>query len=314
MTRLRVRLLHKDRPSDGDNLKLAVTAIVFTVFALSLGDALIKGISAELPLWQVFVVRSAIAVPALLLVAGARRRGLALRPLRPGWTALRSLMLTFMWVAYYAALPHVDLSVAAAVYYTLPLFITLLAALFLGEAVGPRGWLAVALGFGGVLLILRPQAEDFNAYALLPLASAVLYACAMILTRSKCRGESPLVLSLALNVSFIAVGGLASLTVWLWDPPATETAAQPFLLGGWIVMGPKDWLAAGLLATIIIVGSVFTAIAYQSGPSSVVSTFDFAYLAFAALWGFLFFAEVPDAITVAGIALIATAGMLAIRR
>jgi drug/metabolite transporter (DMT)-like permease len=70
----------------------------------------------------------------------------------------------------------------------------------------------------------------------------------------------------------------------------------------------------GLLATATIIGSIGAAIAYQSGPSSVVSTYDFAYLAFAALWGFVFFAEVPDVISATGIVLIAAAGILAVRR
>ena len=223
-------------------------------------------------------------------------------------------MLTFMWVAYYTALPHVALSVAAAVYYTLPLFITLFAALFIGEKVGVQGWIAVLLGFCGVLLILKPQAEDFNPYALLPLISAILYAFAMIITRTKCKNESPLVLSFGLNVSFIGVGALAIFLIWLWGPSNAETGAYPFLLGRWISMGTQEWLAGGLLATAVIIGSVFAAIAYQSGPSSIVSTFDFAYLAFAALWGFLFFAEVPDAITVTGMVLIVAAGILAVRR
>ena len=186
--------------SDGDNLKLAIFAIVFTVFALSLGDALIKRISADFPLWQIFVVRSLIAIPVLIVVIKARYQSVSLKPLNIGWTVLRSLMLTFMWVAYYTALPHVALSVAAAVYYTLPLFITLFAALFIGEMVGVQGWIAVFLGFCGVLLILKPQAEDFNAYALLPLISAILYAFAMIITRTKCKNESPLVLSVPIRL------------------------------------------------------------------------------------------------------------------
>jgi len=298
----------------GDNLRLAIAAIVFTVFALSLGDALIKRISADFPLWQIFVVRSVIAAPVLIVANRARDRTVAFRPPRPGWTILWSLMLTFMWVAYYTALPHVALSVAAAVYYTLPLFITLFGALFIGERVGAEGWVAVVLGFLGVLLILKPQAEDFNAYALLPLVSAVLYACAMIVTRSKCRNESPLVLSFGLNLSLIAVGAVATLAVRLWEPSGAEIESQAFLLGPWIAMGLQEWLAAGLLATAVIIGSVFAAVAYQSGPSATVATFDFAYLAFAALWGAVFFAEVPDAVTALGIGLIAAAGILAVRR
>lgn len=300
--------------SDGDNIKLAVLAIVFTVFALSLGDALIKRISAEFPLWQIFVVRSVIVIPVLIATIKARYRSVSLKPLNGGWTALRSVMLTFMWVAYYTALPHVALSVAAAVYYTLPLFITLFAALFIGERVGVRGWMAVFLGFSGVLLVLKPRAGDFSAYALLPLISAILYAFAMIITRTKCRNENPLVLSFGLNLSMTGVGVLATFLIWLWGPSIAETETYPFLLGRWISMGPREWLAIGLLATALLIGSVGAAIAYQSGPPSIVSTFDFSYLAFAALWGLLFFAEVPDAITVGGIVLIAAAGILAVRR
>ena len=298
----------------GDRPRRAIAAILLAVFALSLGDALIKRISADLPLWQIFVVRSAIALPVLALALKRRRPSAALWPGSLVWTAVRSLLLTAMWVAYYAALPHVALSVAAAVYYTLPLFITLFAARFLGETVGLRGWAAVGLGFCGVLLVLRPQADDFNAYALLPLVSAICYAVAMCLTRSRLRGENPLVLSLALNLSFVVVGGAATGLLWLWGPSAGEAAADPFLLGGWIAMGPREWLAGAVLAAAILAGSVFAAIAYQSGPASVVATFDFAYLGFAALWGLLVFGELPDPVTAAGIVLVAAAGILAVRR
>lgn len=300
--------------SRGDDLKLAVFAILLSVLALSLGDALIKRISADFPLWQVFVVRSAITVPVLVAVIRLGTRTVALIPRAFGWTLLRSLMLTLMWVVYYSALPHVDLSVAAAAFYTLPLFITLFAHLFVGEAVGARGWIAVLTGFCGMLAILRPQGQDFNAHALLPLVSAVLYALAMILTRTRCRDENPLVLALALNVSFIVVGALATLAIAVWAPSPDQIETQRFLLGDWPALGAREWLAMGLLAAAILIGSAGAAVAYQRGPASVVSTFDFAYLAFAGLWGLVFFAEVPDALTAAGMALIAAAGILAVRR
>ena len=297
-----------------DNIKLAIGAILVTSCALALGDAIIKQISAGFPLWQIFVLRSLMAIPVLIGFAMLRRQGMSLLPARAGWTAMRSLMLVAMWVAYYAALPHVPLSAAAAVYYTLPLFITLFAALFIGERVGVTGWLAVSLGFVGVLLILKPQAADFNAYALLPLISAVLYAFAMILTRTKCRDETPLALSLALNVAFIIVGAIASTLIAMVPPSAVDIEANLFLLGQWTAMAQQEWLVMGVLAAATLIGSIGTAIAYQSGPSSIVSTYDFAYLAFAALWGFIFFAETPDAISAVGVVLIAAAGLLIVRR
>jgi drug/metabolite transporter (DMT)-like permease len=302
----------------GDNVARAIATIVFTVMALSLGDALIKLFSTNFVLWQVFVLRSLIALPVLASVIALRDRpgAHALRrflPRHPGWVALRSLMLTFMWVAYYAALPHLELSAAAATYYTLPFFITLFAALFLGDRIGPRGWLAILLGFAGVVLVLRPEAGAFNLHAVLPLAAAVLYALAMILTRSKCRHEDPLVLSFSLNVSFIAIGVLATLAGPLVFPQGS--AAQGGFLGGaWAAVGAAEAGALALLAAAIIVGSVGAAIAYQIGPPATVATFDFAYVAFAALWGFVFFGTFPDMIGLLGMAMIVGGGMLAIRR
>jgi len=298
----------------GDNVRLAVGAILFTVFALSLGDAVIKRISVGFPLWQIFVLRSAIAIPALVIISMVRDPSAPMLPKAPGWSAVRSMMLALMWVAYYAALPHVAFSAAAAVYYTLPLFITLLSAVLVGERVRARGWIAVATGFVGVLLILKPRGEDFNAYAALPLLSAILYALAMILTRTKCRAEPPLVLSLALNAAMLGVGCIATLALWLTGPPEALLDANPFLFGDWLGMNAGEWSVMALLAVATIIGSVGAAIAYQSGPASIVSTFDFAYLAFAALWGFLFFSEVADPATIAGMGLIAAAGIAPDRR
>ena len=297
-----------------DNLVLAVVTILLTALALSLGDALIKLVSTDIVLWQIFVIRSVIAIPALVIIIRLQSMTTSLIPRRLGWTALRSVMLTSMWVAYYAALPHVALAVAAAAFYTLPIFIALFAALFIGDRVGPAGWLSVLLGFVGVLLILKPQAGDFNQYALLPLISAILYALAMILTRTKCRDESPLVLSLCLNVSFVVVGLAVTVLTMLIDTPGDAEPGTSFLLGQWTAMGRAEWLSMCLLATAVIIGSVGAAIAYQAGPPAIVATFDFTYVAFAAAWGLLFFGEVPGTIKLAGMAMVVAAGILAIRQ
>ncbi len=296
-----------------DNLKMAVAAILITSFALSLGDALIKQESSAFPLWQIFVMRSVIATPFLVYFIRIRTCAISIMPERFGWVALRSLILVGMWVAYYMALPHVQLSIAAASFYTLPLFITLFAALLIGDRVGPKGWIAVLLGFVGALLILQPQADDFNAYALLPIVSAIAYALAMIMTRTKCQNESPLVLSLWLNLTFIGVGALAMLIIQFLEPAPSTTATNPFIFGEWVPMWIAEWRVMTILAAAIIVGSIGAAIAYQSGPSSIIATFDFSYVAFAVVWGILLFGEVPGFITIIGIVLIVGGGMLAVR-
>ena len=294
-----------------DNVTLAVIVIIGTVLALSLGDAVIKAISAEMVLWQIFVLRSMVALPVLFLILRVRFADVALLPRAPGWTAARSLMLTFMWVAYYASLPHLQLSIAAAAYYTAPILITLFSALFVGERVGRAGWFAVMLGFVGILLILKPAAADFNAYALLPIVSAILYALAMILTRTKCRDEHPLVLAGALNVTFVAVGVAATLLGGFGDNADTSSS---FLSATWAPMAGKEYAAVLVLGVLVMLGAVGAAVAYQLGPPSIIATFDFAYVGFAVIWGLVFFAEVPDAVSVAGMALVVVAGVIAVRK
>lgn len=291
-----------------DNVPLAVTSIVFTVLALSLGDALIKMTSGSFVIWQIFVIRSLILLP--ILAGMALSLGKLRVPGAFGWIAIRSLMLISMWICYYLSLSKLSLSAAAAAYYTLPIFITLFSALFIGDRISKTGWVAVALGFVGVLLILRPKAGDFNGYALLPLVAAMLYAGAMIVTRAKCRDQHPLMLSMALNVGFILVGALAA---GLILPLPTETR-DGFLLSPWTPMGQGEWVTMGLLAVAILVGSIGAAIAYQNGPPAMIGAFDFAYVGFAVIWGIVLFNETPDLIASVGTIMIVSAGILSLRQ
>ena len=299
--------------SHSDNTRLAIFSIIVAVLALSMGDAVIKYFSVSFSLWQIYVVRSLIAVPILIGVIKLREPSLPLMPVSIGWTATRSLLLGVMWVAYYTSLPHIKLSVAAAVYYTIPLFITLFSAIFTGDKVTQKSWFAIILGFTGVLVIVRPDADGFNAYVLLPLIAAILYAVAMILTRTKCLNENPKILSLSLNVTFIAMGLIASLAIASWSPVDSTKEHFPFLIGDWVELDIGGWLTMAILAIVVILGSLFAAVAYQNAPSSIVASFDYFYLAFAALWGLLVFSEVPDGLTILGMIMIAGAGLIAIR-
>lgn len=296
------------------NIKTAIIAILVACLSLSLGDAVIKQSSASFTLWQIFILRSAIVIPFLFYFVRIRSSETPIKPEQLFWTLLRSLILSLMWVFYYIALPHVPLSTAAAVYYVLPLFITLFAAVFVGDKVGVRGWIAVFLGFIGVLLVLKPQSDDFNTYALLPLISAVCYALAMIMTRVKCSQENPLVLSLWLNFTFVAVGSIASGFIYLWNPDTALIESNPFMLGNWSSMWLDEWKIMAILAVAMIIGSVGAAIAYQTEHSSTIATLDFTYVLFAVLWGFIFFSEIPDMINVIGFILIIGGGILSLGR
>ncbi|KZL12520.1 EamA-like transporter family protein [Pseudovibrio axinellae] len=293
-----------------DNLPLAVSVITLSVLALSLSDALVKLMSGQFVIWQIFVLRSLLVLPVLFLFLKLKNPALLSVPTALGWVALRSLMLVGMWIAYYLALPNLNLSVAAAAYYTLPIFIILFSAVITKDRICFLGWVAVLIGFCGVLLILQPRAGDFNMYTLLPLLSAVLYACAMILTRTKCRSVHPLMLSVALNISFVVVGSLVALSLLLIAPEQRIG----FLLSPWTKMAVAEWVLMAMLAVAILIGSVGAATAYQKGPPSVIGIFDFTYVGFALVWSLVFFAEVPSPASMAGIMLIVAAGIMSLRQ
>lgn len=288
----------------------AIVTIVVTVFAMSFADAVVKLVSTEMPLWQIYAVRSLVAIPILTAILALGRQPVALRPGSGGWAALRSLLLAFMYIAIYAGVPVLSLPVIAAALYTGPLFIALFAALLLGEPVGARRWAAIGLGFLGVLAILRPGTEAFTPLALVPVAAALLYALAAIVTRAKCAEDSPLVLALALNYALLAVGAAATGALLALPPVPWD---YPFLLGPWIPMGGREWGVILVLGLLIVGIGVGLAKAYQSAAPALIATFDYSYLLFAAFWGYVLFAERPDAPTLLGMVMIAAAGALAVR-
>jgi drug/metabolite transporter (DMT)-like permease len=298
----------------GETPTLGILAIVASVFLLSLGDALVKRASAEIPLWELYVARGLIAVPILIALLLHGRRTAGFMPKSPGWVLLRSLLLVGMWIAYYAALPAMSLSVAAVGLYTAPLFIALFSARLIGEPVGPRRWAGILLGFAGVLVILRPAAEGFSVAALLPILAALCYALAAVVTRGKCAEERPLVLALALNLCLLAAGLLGAGLLALWNPGPPAVAAYPFLLAPWQAMGAHEWEFVVFLALLMVAVSTGVAKAYQSAPAAIIGSFDYAYLLFAALWSFVVFSEAPDGPTIAGMALIAAAGWLVLEQ
>jgi drug/metabolite transporter (DMT)-like permease len=275
---------------------------------MSFADGMVKQVSADFSVWQIYVARSLVAIPILVVLVVAT--GVGLRPRVPGWSYLRGLLLVLMWLAYYASLPVLNLSVAAVALYTAPLMIALLSALLIGEPVGPRRWTAILVGFLGVVSILRPGTDAFSWLTLLPMLGAAFFAIAMILTRSKCADEAPLTLSLALNVSMMMAGltGLAAL--WLLGLTEEDVSIYPFVLGSWNGMEAGDWGLMAFLGVLMVAYSVGVAKAYQIAAPAIVATFDYAYLVSAALWGFVLFAETPDLMTIVGMVLITAAGWL----
>lgn len=295
-----------------DQVALGVTIILASVAAMAFADAVVKLVSSDLTVWQVFAARSIFAVPCL--VALGYIKGVSFPAMFNRWVFLRSLLLVLTWLAFYASLPVLKLSVAAVAVYTNPILTALLSALVLGERVSKRQWIGVLVGFAGVAAILRPGTDAFTWLIILPLMGAVFYSTAMVLTRAKCQDDDAINLALGLHGSFIATGLAATAILALINLAPATAAAYPFLLGSWFPMDWTDWALMAFLGVLSAAFFLGVARAYQIAPPQIIGTFDYAYLVSAAIWGFVFFAEKPDSLTLIGMALITVAGLLVAER
>jgi drug/metabolite transporter (DMT)-like permease len=288
---------------DKDRTALAVILIIGSVALLSAADAVVKLVSAHYSVWQIYTARSLFSVAILAVLVGRGREGGWSEVVR-FWVVVRSALLTGMWIAYYVALPLMPLAL-----YTIPLFIALLSSAIAKEPVGRWSFAGIALGFVGVVVVLRPGAKDFSAWTLLPVLAAALYALAAIVTRTRCPAESPKVLALGLHLCLLATGIAGSAAIAIIGP----WPGNAFLLGGWTDMGAGDWLLMAGHGAVMVAVAVGVARAYQIGRPATVGTFDYTYLVFSVAWGILIFGELPHPWTFAGIAMIVAAGVIVLR-
>lgn len=274
-----------------------ILLMTLAMAAFAVEDALIKLASASLPVGQILLMLGAGGAAAFALIARAGgHRVLTQAALAPALVARNAAEMvgTFGFVTALALIP---LSAASAILQAAPLLVTAGAAVFLGETVGWRRWLAVATGFAGVLIILRPGAEGFDANALWAVLGVTGLAARDLITR---RMPPAIATPVVAAWAFAAVGAVGALVL--------------SLRGGSVVPPPA---AAAQMAGAIAVGiAAYWAIveATRSGDASAVAPFRYTRMVFALVVAWALFAEVPDAAMLFGAALIVGSGLYALAR
>ncbi|HZY18018.1 MAG TPA: DMT family transporter [Ramlibacter sp.] len=268
------------------------------VLALSAGmasfvtnDALVKYVSQSLPASELIFLRGVFATTLLLAIAAATGELRQWALLRDRRVLLRAGFDAFATLTYLTSLFHLPLANATAINMATPLFITLFAVMAFHERVGPGRWLAVAVGFAGVLLVVQPSGAAFNAYALLCLGGTLLHAGRDLTTRVIDRGVPSLLITLS-------------------------TALAVTLLSGFWGLG-HDWIAVTTgqlallaLASIFLSGGYFLlTVSMRSGEMSVIAPFRYTGLLFALVLGFAVWGDVPNLLAWGGIALLVGAGL-----
>lgn len=178
----------------------------------------------------------------------------------------------------------------------------------LGQRIASVQWLAILVGFGGLVLIVRPFGANFTPVEILPVTAAFCYACAAVLTRARCMHVSPAAMAFWLNVAFLGIGVLGIAALKLLTPIPLDF---PFLLADWKRMAAQDWIVLAALCGLMIGVAIGVAVAYKSPQPALIATLEYSYMIFATL-GFVFFDEAPDVWTLCGMVLIAAGGCAAL--
>lgn len=286
----------------------AIPLLLIAMFAFSVQDLVVKLVTEDVSLWQMQAVRSIAALLLLALLLRLRGQLAHLRPTRLRWPLIRALVLSGAYLFFYASLPFLTLAQAGSGFFTAPILITLLAAVTMGEPLGPRRLGALGVGFVGVLCIIQPGFDTFNPLMLLPLMAASCYAAGVVLTRWRCAGERPWALAAVHNTLYAAIGLIAMAVLPILPLDPAWRASWPFLTLGWMDAG---WLALGLVVVTAVthmIGALCSAAAYQASDAGRIAPFEYAYLALTPVWDVAVWGLWPDAPTVVGMVLICAAG------
>jgi drug/metabolite transporter (DMT)-like permease len=299
--------------SDNHNPAWGILYLCLGVFVFSAQDAIIKQVSGGYPLTEVVFIRSCVAAPILLALVQRESGWRAIFSSSLGLLTLRATIMFGAYTAYYMAFPALPLADAVALYFTVPLFVTALAGPFLGERTHWGVWLAVLLGFAGVMVMLQPGSGLFEPAALLSLLAAALYGMAMLMARKFGDTLSASVMAFYQNGVFMVGAGLAALLLHGLGVVRAEHPSVSFLVRPWVMPSLTDGLLIAACGVVAAAGIMLLTNAYRVARASTVTPFEYTGILWAPLWGFLFFSEVPRATTLAGAAVIVVAGLLALR-
>lgn len=271
----------------GGAINMLMASALFAIMG-----AMVKHVASELPNEMVAFFRSVIGLLALLPVLGRRRTSLRTRRLPA--QVLRSLVGLGSMYSFFYAIAHMPLAEAVLLNYSAPLFIPFIAWLWLGEPISRRVLGTIALGFVGVALILKPGLALFTPIALIGLASGVLAAIAVVSVRELSSSETAVRIVFYYTLTCAAVSAIP--LGWAWRAPSVSLWVPILIMGG--------------CATL---AQLFMTRAYALAPAAHTGPFMYATVVFAALIGWGFWGELPDALSLAGAAIVCLAGALAIR-
>ena len=291
-----------------DNSK-GIILVLIAMATFSVHDAIIKFIFTEAALYEIYFGRTFIAALLSAAYLLLTKQKIILKTSYPILSIVRVVLHFLAFSFYFISLTYMSLAVATALYFSTPLFMSILAKLFLKEDIGIRRWLAISVGFIGIFVILNPDLSDFDFKNLLPVICALFYASSMTISKKTADKDNVhtqlfyfyiLTVSICLVVFFLSGSGQFN----KFDNPTMQ-----FIFRDWFSNPTFTWkyiIVMGILASV-----AFTCIfkAYTSFSTSITSIFEYSLIIWSVIIGYFLFNDIPTLRTLLGIILVVGAGI-----
>jgi len=295
------------------NIK-GVSYLVLAMLILSLQGIAVKWIGGDYSIMEIVVFRSFVALPITVLLYRLEGGHGLPSTKQHKLEYVRGVFLFLSYTTAFMGLAALPLAEVAAIRNSGPLMITLLSVLMLGEKVGSRRWLALAVGFLGVLLIVRPGSATFNLGSIFILISVLFYALNVIFTRKLRTTDSSATMAYYSSLVYLAAAFVLSPLVILVGEMPNAHPSIAFLFRAWSIPTLLDWGIMSGLGLVWAGGMYFIARAYSTAQTSVVAPFEYTNLPINVMWDFLFWHVVPTWLTWAGAFLTIFSGMYVLYR
>ncbi|WP_018185371.1 DMT family transporter [Kaistia granuli] len=278
------------------NNSRGIIMMVLSNLAFIINDTWIKLASDSLPTGQILFIRGAFAFAVILVVVfatGTHRQWRLACDRLLAWRTVGEIGATLL---YLYALFNMPIANVSAIGQIVPLMTTAAAAVFLAEPVGWRRWMAIAVGFFGVLLIMRPSVSGFDLYSLAALASMGFITLRDLVTREFKPGMPTLLVIAVTAAAVMMTGATMSLT---------ET---------WPMPDARQWTILAAAAVLLVGGYGTSILAMRLGAMAVVAPFRYSGIIFAVILGYMVWGDVPDALTLIGTLIVVATGVYTFRR
>jgi drug/metabolite transporter (DMT)-like permease len=295
--------------TSADNKLVAVLCACGAVGIACSGDVLVKWLSGSYPVHQILAIRCVIGIPILALIVN---RNASLRSLWGPGTGLsltRALIMSSAYLAFILSVAAVPIADSVAIYFFMPLFVALLAGPMLGERVRLHRWIAIIVGFMGVMIMINPGSGVLEPAALLAFYAALGYAVSQTLARRVVRKVPPATMAFHANAVYFAVAiGLAVIFTF-FDMSHVQHKSLAFLTRPWQWPPWPHLVGMLLLGTSVAFAMVLFGTAYKNADASFVAPFEYTAMFWATVLGFFVFGDVPGLRTIWGGAIVLLAGL-----